>query len=66
MHGHQESDVVVCSQTLDFDKKIRDIIDEYYLEPWIGYSFNSWKHSFDEARGMIDKYSRAPRSNGNI
>lgn len=65
MHGHQESDVVVCSQTLDFDKKIRDIIDEYYfLEPWyLGYSLLiPVKHSFDEARGMIDKYSRAPRS----
>lgn len=65
MHGHQESDVVVCSQTLDFDKKIRDIIDEYYfLEPWyLGYSLLiPIKHSFDEARGMIDKYSRAPRS----
>lgn len=65
MHGHQESDVVVCSQTLDFDKKIRDLIDEYYfLEPWyFGFSLLiPVKHSFDEAHGMIDKYSRAPRS----
>lgn len=65
MHGHQESDVVVCSQTLDFDKKIRDLIDEYYfLEPWyLGYSLLiPVRHSFDESRGMIDKYTRAPRS----
>lgn len=65
MHGHQEIDVVVCSQTLDFDKKIRDLIDEYYfLEPWyFGFSLLiPVKHRFDESKGMIDTYYRAPRS----
>lgn len=68
MHGHQKIDLVVCSQTLDFDKKIRDLIDQYYfLEPWwFGCSLLiPIKHSFDE-RGMIDKYSRAPRSKWKI
>lgn len=64
MHGHQKIDVVVCSQTLDFDKKIRNLIDHYYfLEPYyFGYSLIiPIKHSFDE-RTMTDKYTRAPRS----
>lgn len=64
MHGHQRIDMIVCSQTLDFDKKIRNLIDEYYfLEPWwFGYSLLiPIRHTFDE-RGMIDKYTRAPRS----